>query len=1177
MNRSHSREGEMQPQHDVEELFALAYKDDLTGLYNRRYFNRVIAKPLEEAPPEQPYCLFMMDIDFFKDINDTYGHKNGDQALIILAEMLMEIFQGEETPIRFAGDEFIVFMPRTDLASGLQKARELVEKGRELIIPVEGNGKEIRFTLSVGVADFPEHGNHWEEVIEKADQALYVAKQEGRNRAASPLEDGAAIQRGDDLSSMFPCPGFIDEAGSAGQIAELMASWTQSHDAPSFSLLCQGGRGSGKTRLVEETGKTVGERGIPVLSLTGTATAQEVGFGSLVQGLLRKAGSAEALRTQVSTELQEEDENLWQAFFSGQGTEQHAAEEEGSRKFFRRILKGLAGAERSLVLLVDDAELLDPDTRVLVRGLLGSRDAGFRCFTVLASRSAGTNDPSADWMSDTLPERTASRTIQIAPLNPEGVNGMVQAIFPTLRVTSSFYHDLAARSGGNPLYVEEALKLLIQRGILVYKRSAWTWQVDMFGDLPDSLDSLLAARLDSLEPEVRDLLKKASVMGPEIDPELLKEIGGGNEGYLMDLLEQARKSGILTTDGKWQEAAFTFNSRDAQRISYDGIPEGDRIAWHLELAKLQETMGERAGHLDLGSLLHHYRMAGRENEFEEIRKRLDGLGTAPAIVSGPQRPLSRKKKGPLAEPEALSQQHWAGVLSIFHLLRAAVQTWRLYPETSQAVSQSCNRLLEGFQEAFAHTQSVHLSEAEGTLLVNGEAPSWKGEEKRVTDNFCRSLSAAGLKDISFGRGLTLEEIKTFLRTWIEVSQESADAPARWEAFETGSGVTHIQVNAKVYVAVSETALFSGSIAVEGQESGAALPEAAAEILTSLQDSITRLQSPDEQGRMEPDEAARTRALLEKVQELLASGSGGSPETAGSLTPDNGAAPPPPEPGETAQAPVPVPEKIEEQDVRCWLADILSGDTTREARGYRKISEMGTPAVEPLYFTFTQTEDAHEGRICARFLASLCPDFAQRILRDLNRPADPLLKKRLLQYGVPALENPERRKEVLAAALQQEDRGVAAEALHLAETGDPQTAPALLLEVLPGCPARTRMEIYACLGRLGDSSCVPQLLQSLDAWKKRQDEKTLRGLESTCEALGHFSDPEILEKLQELLIPRKKVPWGKSVPANLRKAALKTMLRIGGEPVAAILKEYEADKDPWIRLRARSFVQGQGSA
>jgi len=1173
----------MQPQHDVEELFQLAYKDDLTGLYNRRYFNRVICTRLAGEAPPPPYCFFMMDIDFFKEINDTHGHKNGDRALCALAGLLQECFQGEEVPVRFAGDEFTVYLPGTKMDQGLDRAGDLVRKGSETVIPLGDGEGEIRFTRSVGAANFPESGQHWEEVLERADQALYAAKQAGRNRASSPRDEAAGgLQRGDDLSRVFPCPAYLADAGPFREILDVLDTLILCRGTDPTLLLCAGERGCGKSRLLREAERAAAERNLPVLRLCGTEPLQDVCYGSLVRGLLRHAGSWETLRERAAGNPEAGDDPLWQTFFSPDGAPDEPRGGTAPRGFFRRLLQGLAGEARTLVLLVDDAEFLDPETLELLQEIRDAAHPAFHCFPVLtlargreAPRDADERTAGTRRFLDTL----ASRTLEIPPLSPEQVQGMVEAIFPTLRVSPSFHRELAERSRGNPLYVEEALKYLVQRQVLVYRRSAWNWRAEAFGGLPESLESLLDARLAALDPEVRALLEKASVMGEDIDPELLRRLGDHNEGYVLDLLEQARKAGILHTDGRWQAGAFHFNTREALSLSYERVPEDDRISWHAELAHLLRTVRQGSQHLNLAPLQRHYRLAGQEQPLQQVRDRLAQIAPPPGIPI-PARPASRRRKEAIEDPVALSQQQMAGVLSIFHLLRAAVQTWRLYPETSQAVAAACARLHEGFRRPFEHAPSVHLSEAEGTLLVNGEALGWKGEEKKVADSFCATLSAAGLKDIAFRRGLSLEEIKTFLRTWVAVQHDASDAPARWEAFENAPGMENVQINAKVYVAVSETALMPGAGAMEPRRPPAhqEVHGEAADLLASLREGIAALSGPEAAaGEGAQQQAEQTRTLLEKLLAFLQS------RDAGLLPPEAASSPAASPDATTAEAgaedaPGAGLEIVREDDVRCALADILSGDAAREARGYRRVSEAGPRAVEPLYFTLTQTDDAHEGRLCARFLASLAPEATPaRILADLGRAADPSVRRRLVQYAAPVLKDAEVARKILLAALESETRGVAMEALHQVEALFPEEAASVLLAALPRCPAPMRTEIYACLGRLRDGRCVPPLLRSLDDWRTKTDEKSIRDLESACEALGNFADPAVVEKLAELLATRSRLPWRKSVPAALRRAALKTLLRIGGESVHAILAPCASDPDPWIRLRSKQFLQEQGKA
>jgi hypothetical protein len=235
--------------------------------------------------------------------------------------------------------------------------------------------------------------------------------------------------------------------------------------------------------------------------------------------------------------------------------------------------------------------------------------------------------------------------------------------------------------------------------------------------------------------------------------------------------------------------------------------------------------------------------------------------------------------------------------------------------------------------------------------------------------------------------------------------------------------------------------------------------------------------------------------------------------------------------------------------------------------------MGGRAAEPLYLFLTQTDDAHAGHICARFLQSFAPDLPRRIQEDIERQTDPAVKLRLLQHAAPVLD--ERAwQEVLLAALQQDHEPAVREALHQLETHFSADASRLLLEVLPACADHARYEICVSLGKLGDSRCLPQLFGYLDKVNARREMVADRFSEGLCHALGHFNDPQVVRRLGLLLASNGRIPWRKKrVQSGLRKAALMALERIGGNSVYAVFKKHENDKDPWIRFRVRNFLKG----
>ncbi len=151
----------------------LSMTDALTGLYNRGYFEEY----LEQAHPGQYLSLIMVDLEYFKRYNDTYGHPAGDMVLKGLGQSLRRNTRRGDLVARYGGEEFIIILPITDKgqAVGLaEKIRREVESRS-----FNGNGG---VTISAGVASFPEDDSKGVDLVEKAHWALYEAKKEGRNR-----------------------------------------------------------------------------------------------------------------------------------------------------------------------------------------------------------------------------------------------------------------------------------------------------------------------------------------------------------------------------------------------------------------------------------------------------------------------------------------------------------------------------------------------------------------------------------------------------------------------------------------------------------------------------------------------------------------------------------------------------------------------------------------------------------------------------------------------------------------------------------------------------------------------------------------------------------------------------------------------------------------------------------
>lgn len=185
-------------QRDLEQVRKEAMTDGLTGLSNRKAFDAAISRVTEEAQTSNlTFTLLMVDIDHFKTFNDNYGHQIGDQVLRLVARTLVEGVKGRDISCRYGGEEFAIILPDTTLSAGVAVGNSLRKAVATKDVINRSSGEKLgRITMSVGVAEFIP-GERVDDLIERADAALYTAKHNGRNQvAAAPSPAKGKVEAG---------------------------------------------------------------------------------------------------------------------------------------------------------------------------------------------------------------------------------------------------------------------------------------------------------------------------------------------------------------------------------------------------------------------------------------------------------------------------------------------------------------------------------------------------------------------------------------------------------------------------------------------------------------------------------------------------------------------------------------------------------------------------------------------------------------------------------------------------------------------------------------------------------------------------------------------------------------------------------------------------------------------
>jgi len=167
---------------NVQLSIELAITDPLTALFNRRYMETHVGTLVEQAAGRgKPLTVLVIDIDYFKSINDSYGHDAGDDVLREFAIRIKKSVRGIDLACRYGGEEFVVLMPETDIAVATLVAERLRRRIASEPFPIQQGARRVEVTISIGIATLGrEEGAA--ALLKRADQALYRAKRDGRNR-----------------------------------------------------------------------------------------------------------------------------------------------------------------------------------------------------------------------------------------------------------------------------------------------------------------------------------------------------------------------------------------------------------------------------------------------------------------------------------------------------------------------------------------------------------------------------------------------------------------------------------------------------------------------------------------------------------------------------------------------------------------------------------------------------------------------------------------------------------------------------------------------------------------------------------------------------------------------------------------------------------------------------------
>ncbi len=822
----------------------LIFEDELTGIYNRRFLlNFLQCKVPWDSLENYPVSLLMMDVDHFKQINDTYGHAAGDRALVWVASLLREVAGENGHPIRYAGDEFMILMPRSDKQAAVQVAEQLMKLVHAKPIYLNEMEGEFSITLSIGVASAPDDAQSSKDLIHSADTALYSAKQAGRDRLASAGE--VSPQHVFTKTALHQ----LEKARIGGRelhlkhVAEALKKFDKGE---SQFLIVEGAAGMGKSEFLETIRKNL---------------SQSENWPISVKAIPQELFRPYHLTTSILVEILNQLPNKGVAILEALGpqeisylsnilpqlgeTDDHGQDDEQARRegLFTTLVHFIPKAldSRPLILLIDDLDFADEATLLLLRRLiLDHRVPLFICATATDIHQHTTEGHSAplERFYATYCKELDIHRVSLTPLTAANIAEHLQGIFPQVALPKNFETNLAKTTQGNPLFLNEIVRKLVLDRKITLAGNQWVAEPLEEGYLPKSLEEIVNQKIATLDEESRQLLDQASTFGENVSLSMLSGSSKEVEAKVLEFVDQAVAQGLVTSEFQLNDETIRFLSKRVLDIIYGAMQEERKQELHEHVGKYQEVLYEQRLIPSAATLAYHFKRSTNQEKasnYEQLQ-----VASNHSLFNAAEAIYYTGERTAEASPETspLDQDSLPLIPTVLRSMLLVVRNMKLYPPGSKAIV-AANRQLKDIIDTFlANNELLSLFGIKQALIVNGQRIDVT-EFTYFAESFLKFLNRLELKGITFKKGVTEEELQALLEAFGAVKPDMVDQQF-WQRFSGEKRLVHIELTQVRYAVIAEAA---GQAQIEQAAAGVdALT--AAEISAQLADAEKGLDTTD---------------------------------------------------------------------------------------------------------------------------------------------------------------------------------------------------------------------------------------------------------------------------------------------------------------------------------------------
>ncbi|UCC40866.1 MAG: diguanylate cyclase [Candidatus Aminicenantes bacterium] len=1167
-------------------LLSLVYNDELTNLFNRRYLKEVIPGYLTQAKKEGfLIACYMIDLDQFKDINDTYGHDIGDKALIHFSEILSNNVKGQGIAIRYAGDEFVIVLSNVEQEKAREIGTNIIKNVTET--PLKFDGNELTLACSIGISMFPKDSNEWEMLFKKADEALYTAKRQGKGRVIT-VPDSGKLLTPFKLDSILASPYIVGR----DDIIQFLDKHISEQGNPSEFPVFMGGEGTGKTRLIEYAQEVAKKKSAFSLFAKGYPLWQTESYGAVFTAIGGLFEEQQSISDEVFSKLDDKYKQILKPHLYPWDVKELAMPEEAAEPDSLALFEALTQIFVILrekgdgVILLDAADQIDSPSLQFFDSQFSQKDSNNLYFvSSITCPDRTTGDEKLLLILESMSEVAAhakAQKFQLEALRLEHIQELAVKLFDEEKLPSESAETLLRNSGGNPRFIVEALSHLLLESKIVAAGDKWDLSPVKPEDIPESLSDMIKVRLLRMDKEQINVLKLASILGEKINPKQLAEISELKLQHILKHLNNARR--VLLIEETPNPNEFIFSHRVDRSVFYSLMSEEERRKYHIIAAEIERKYA--AGSLErvVGKLAYHFQNAGILDKAAEMFTTLKENMNAVAISKGLRKTLQRRiVTSSMAKESALEEEDILKAIEILRAFRAALQNLRLYPKEHKNVEESVGRFMELVEPFLTYkTEALSIAMTSETTLFNGQPAPPRSLDRRLTEELYQTLNNYGLQGVLLIRGLNQEEAVRFFEAFQKSSDEVA---SQWDRLVDQLNLSHILPDRKMFVAVGERKIVLDDQEVFAQTPGrgaATAPAQSATGATPMSDEqLEQLNNILDQFRKEKEELLSSlrsgdinKQELQELVELLKKTDISRidrtvMEAHRAATPGAISASPQKDRYADVQPDLEIVKQAEE-DISLAFEDLNSQDTTTRAKAAAWLAKQETSKLAEFGMKMiTSDKPLKTRRLAAGTIQKAGEDAVEALLKKINKetPLVPLLK--MIEVADIFIKNPKLIRIIRDIVLTGQPEAVPAAIEILKQVPGTDVNP-IILELFDSTVEKFKLDILNLFAKRGMVEAVPVLLEIIKPKKIWEKENRVPLQAQACRTLGLLGSPHAADYLIAVAISPK--PWTlqKSKPDSVRVAATWALAQLPktGETNKA-LDRLKKDKSPLVRKATRA--------